>query len=103
MTLADIKTLLVAADAKIQHYFCVKDDGDYSYWEETRRLGLTANDGHEEGWQFYAHRFTRDDADTVATAIYRALDADPRVTVIHTVDFERETGYIHHIFECEGY
>ena len=103
MTLQDIRTLLLEADPGIQHYFCVKENEDYSYWEETQRLGLVADDTHEEGWRFYVHRFTRTEDDPVAAAIFAALDADPRVTVIHTTDFERETGYIHHVFQCEGY
>jgi len=25
------------------------------------------------------------------------------VSVSHTIDYDREEGWIHHIFECEGY
>jgi len=41
--------------------------------------------------------------DPVAIALFRILDADPRVAVIHTIDFDQDSGYIHHIYECEGY
>ena len=103
MTTQDIRTLLVSADPKISHYFSVNTDRDYTYWKETKRLALTSDDGHDEAWRFYVHRFTRDEHDPVAELIFRTLDTDPRVTVSHTTDFEQDTKYIHHIFECEGY
>lgn len=103
MTLSDIRTLLVSVDPGIRHYFSTETDRDYSFWEEGRRLPLMAEDRHDEAWRFYVHRFTRDEFDPVARLFFETLDADPRTTVIHTVDFEADTGYIHHIYECEGY
>lgn len=103
MTLGDIRALLVGVDPDIRHYFSTETERDYSFWEETQRLPLTADDRHDEAWRFYVHRFTRDEFDPLARRLFAALDADPRTTVAHTVDFEPETGYIHHIFECEGY
>ncbi len=103
MTLSDIKALAVSIDQNARHYFSESTGEDYTYWEETQRLGRLANDSHEEAWAFYIHRFTKDEDDTVAAAIFAALDADPRVTVSHTTDYEADSGYIHHIFQCEGY
>lgn len=103
MTLTDIRDLLVQIDPDIRHYFSTETTRDYTYWEETRQLPLTADDRHDEAWRFYVHRFTRDEFDPVAQRIMQALDADPRTTVSHTVTYERDSGYIHHIFECEGY
>ena len=103
MTLGEIRVLLAGIDPDIRHYFSTETERDYSFWEETQRLPLTANDLHEEAWRFYVHRFTRDEFDPLARRLFAALDADPRTTVSHTVDFEPESGYIHHIFECEGY
>lgn len=103
MTLGDIRTLLVSADPNIHHYFSTETDRDYTYWEETRRLPLTADDRHLEAWRFWVHRFTRSEFDPVARRIFDLLDSDPRTSVIHTTDFDLESGYIHHIFECEGY
>jgi hypothetical protein len=50
-----------------------------------------------------AHRFTKSDSDPVAPALFAALDAEPSVTVRWLQDYEPSTGYIHHIFDCEGY
>lgn len=106
MTLTEIKELLVTVDPKIKHYFSMEKARRYSYWEETRRLPHVADDGHpsnEEGWRFYVHLFTTAQEDPMAAAFHRTLDGDPRTTVIWTVDHDAESGYIHHIFECEGY
>lgn len=103
MTLEQIKTLLVTADPNIRHYFSMQTGDAYSYWEETRRLGMTANNRHNGGWRFYVHRYTKTENDATAQAIFNALDADPRTTVIWTNGgYDQESGYIHHIFECEG-
>lgn len=103
MTLSEIRTMLVEVDPAIRHYFSMGTGEDYTYWEEIQRLDLTADGGHEEGWHFYVHRFTKDEADPIAQALFEALDGDCRTTVIHRVDYEPDTGYLHHIFECEGY
>ena len=103
MTLGDIRTLLVSADPAIRHYFSTDTDKDYSYWEETQRLPFARDDRHDEGWRFYVHRFTKSEFDPVARRLFETLDADPRTAVAHGTDVERKSGYIHHIFECEGY
>ena len=103
MTLADIRALLVSVDPGIRHYFSTETTKDYTYWEETQRLNLTRDDKHDEGWIFYVHRFTRDEFDPVVRALFETLDADPRTTVIHRTDYEPDSGYIHHVFECQGY
>ena len=103
MKLTDIATLIGGVDAQARHYFSMSTADAYTYWEETQQLPLVSDDKHDEGWRFYVHRFTKDEADTVAAALYAALDTDPRVTVIHTTDYETDSGYLHHIFQCEGY
>ena len=107
MTLTEIKAMLVSADANIKHYFSMHgSEESYSYWEETQQIGPVCDDQHDvadQAWRFYVHRFTRTEGDSVAAAIFEALDQDPRTTVIWRTDFDRDSGYIHHIFECEGY
>ena len=103
MTLSDIRELLVTVDPAVMHYFSTETDRDYTYWEETSRLPFMGDDTHEEGWRFYVHRFTRDEYDPVAASLFAVLDADPRVAVTHRTDFEPDTHFIHHIFECEGF
>ena len=102
MTLADIKTLLTSVDSGVRHYYSMGTGEAYTCWEETQRLPLVGDDYHcEIGWRFYVHRFTKDEDDTTASALWTALDQHPAIAVQHTVTFEQDTGYIHHIFACE--
>jgi hypothetical protein len=106
MTLSEIKALLVTADPNIKHYFSMSDADAYSYWEETRRLPFTGSDRYDpadQAWRFYVHRYTKTEGDAIAQTIFNTLDADPRTAVSWTTDFDKSSGYIHHIFECEGY
>lgn len=106
MTLNEIRDMLVAVDPDIRHYFTMSDEESYTYWEETRPLPFVAEGGHpagQSGWRFYVHRFTKIEGDPLAASIYEALDESFRVAVQWTVDREQDTGYIHHIFECEGF
>ena len=107
MTLNEIKALLVTADPNIKHYFSMHGSEEpYSYWEETNMLPFTGDDRHaigDQAWRFYVHRFTKTEGDAIAGAIFAALDGDPRTTVRWVTDFDRDSGFIHHIFECEGY
>lgn len=103
MTTAEIKALIITVDSNARHRFSMAKGEDYTYWEETRRLPLISDDLHEEAWAFVVHRFTKSDADTVAPALFTALDGDPRVAVKWIQDYDPDTGYIHHIFDCEGY
>ena len=103
MTLTEIKTLLVSADVNIKHYFSKNTASEYSYWEETQLLPTIVDDRHEEHWRFYVHRYTKTENDATASAIFEKLDKDPRVTVRWVQGgYDRESGYLHHIFECEG-
>lgn len=103
MTLDDIRELVVSADPAARHYESRWTEGAYTTWTEYRRLAFTADDRHDEGWAFQVDRFTMDEDDDVAKRIFQVLDADERVAVEHMVEYENDTGYIHHIFDCEGY
>jgi hypothetical protein len=45
--------------------------------------------------------FTLKEDDPVALAFFRAFSENDEITVIHNTDFEIETRYIHHIYDCE--
>lgn len=103
MTIPEIRELVAEIDPNIRHYFSMGTGTDYTFWEETERLPMMADNHHvEEAWRFYVHRFTKTETDPLSALIFSTLDNDPRVSVRHTVDHEDDTGYIHHIFECEG-
>lgn len=102
MTLSEIQALVVSGDAQARHYDTRAHGQAYTVWREYRRLDTIADDLHEEGWAFQVDRFTKAESDAVAEALFAALDADPRVAVDYKVDYEPDTGYIHHIFDCEA-
>lgn len=105
MTAADIKTLLVAVDPNVQRY---DHDGAgtsdaYTVWYELRPIGLYG-DGEEEGTiRFQVDRFTKEEDDAIAASLKETLEGQDDIAVEYLVDYERDTGYIHHIYVCEGY
>ena len=103
MTLAEIKALVIACDPNAGHYESAYAGSDaYTVWRELHRLDLMADDLHQSGWAFQIDRFTRSEDDAIAQAFVAALDAEPAVAYSHLTDYERDSGYIHHIFDCEG-
>ena len=103
MTLADIQALVVSVDPAAGHYESASQDKTgYTVWYEYRRLDLTRDDEHSEAWAFQIDRFTKIENDPIAAALFEALEADDRVAVEHLVDYEKDTRWIHHIFDCEG-
>ena len=104
MTLSEIKALILSADATAEHYESSRDGSEsYTVRREVRRLAATADDRHLEGWAFQVDRFTRDEHDEIAGALFEALDGSDRVALAYIVDYERDSEYIHHIYDCEGF
>lgn len=102
MTVRDVQELIAGVDPEARHYENTKDGSNYTVWMEYMRTGLAGDDEHEIGWKFEVDRFTKQEYDPVAEAIEEALTADPRVAFTYNVDYEQETGYIRHIFDCVG-
>ena len=104
MTLREIQALVVSVDPSAGHYESASKGRDgYTVWREVRRLGLSCDDGHAEGWAFQIDRFSKVEGDPVAAALFDALEADDRVAFEYLVDYETDTRWIHHIYDCEGY
>lgn len=102
MTLEDVKALVLSADEQAMHYVHAKGRSAYTTWRETRGLNLMANNEHERGWAFTIDRFTQTEFDGVAKSIAQILTEAEGVAYSYLVDYERDSGYIHHIFDCEG-
>lgn len=102
MTVREIQALVASVDPAARHYTNPHDGTDYTVWMEYMRTGLSGDDAHEKGWKFEIDRFTKQEYDPVAEAIETALTADPRVAFTYNVDYEQDTGYIRHLFDCVG-
>lgn len=103
MTVADIRDMVLQADPYASHYEQHGNLRNYTVWREYRRLPATADDRHVPGWAFQIDRFTQLEYDPVADDIEEVLESTPNVSYSYSVDFENDTGFIHHIFDCEGY
>lgn len=104
MTLSEIKALVLRGDPEATRYESAKRHSEaYTVWREVRMLGQTSEDGHEAAWAFQIDRFTKEQNDPIAATIRAALEDDERVAYSYEIDYEPDTRYIHHIFDCEGY
>ena len=104
MTAQEIKDLLVSVDPDVQRYDHDRAGGGdaYTVWRELRPVGCYG-DGQEEGTiRFQVDRFTKDEDDAIAATLKETLEAQDDITVEYLVDYEKDTGYIHHIYVCEG-
>lgn len=103
MTVAEIKTLLVSVDPGVQRYdHDFTGDENYTVWQEIGRVGFFG-DGEDLGTiRFRVDRFTTDEDDTIAAALKATLEDRDDIAVAYQVEYELETGYIHHIYNCEA-
>ena len=104
MTLDDIRALVISVDPFAGHYQSAHRPGmDYTVWQEIQRAGLRADNKMPcKAWRFQIDRYTKNEHDPVAPALETALEANPFVAYDYLVDYEPDTGYIHHIFDCEA-
>lgn len=103
MTIQRIKDLLTSVDPDVQRYDHDEAGADsYTVWQEIRP-GNLFGDGEEIGSiRFQVDRFTKEEDDGVALALKATLESQDDIAVDYRVDYERDTGYIHHIYDCEG-
>lgn len=103
MTLKQIQAFVASVDPQARHYFSREETVDFTRWHERRRLPVMGDGRHaEEAWAFQIDRFTRDENDPVYTAFVAALENNPRIFWSEETLFEEDTGYIHHVFICQG-
>ena len=104
MTVQRIKDLLTSIDPKAQRY---EHDGAgkadaYTVWNEVGPVGFYG-DGQEEGSiHFQVDRFTKEEDEGTALALKAMLESQDDIAMDYHVDYETDTGYIHHIYDCEG-
>jgi len=101
MTLDNFRDLLFSADPTATKWKGA-GTGNYTVWHPFEFSKMMA-DGQKAGGisRIQVDRFTKLDNDPVVDAIETALSGEDEITFQHLVDFEQDTGYIHHIFDCE--
>ena len=102
MKLKTIAELIGTVDPAARHYDNPHDGTNYTAWREYERLGAARDDRHGYGWKFQIDRFTKQEFDEVAGDLEKMLARTPGIAYTYLVDYEQDTGYIHHIFDCEG-
>jgi hypothetical protein len=104
MTIEAFVNILKKIDPDISRYQRIrkKSDDAYSVWSDYGTRTLYAN-GVPAGSvkKVQVDYFTFKEDDPVASRYFHALSLNDEIAVEHTTDFETDTRYIHHIFDCE--
>ena len=101
MTLDDFRDLLLTVDQDATRYEHT-GVGNYTTWREYGTKPLGANNRRGEViYRVQVDRFTKLENDPTAAAITTLLDGQDTVAFQYLVDYEVNTGYIHHIWDCE--
>lgn len=104
MTIDSFVEIIQGIDPDAARYQKIRKPSDkaYTVWSDYGTGTLYAN-GVPAGKtkKIQVDYFTFQEDDPVALAFFRAFSKNDDITVIHTTDFENETRYIHHIFDCE--
>jgi hypothetical protein len=101
MTVEEIRDLMIEADPDAQHYYSLRTETDYTVWAEYERTPYSANNRADKGWKFQVDRFTRQEFDPIAKLLEKVMD-EAYISYSHQVAYDPETGYVHHLFDCEG-
>ena len=102
MTLEQFRAVLLAADAAATHYSS-DSAGNYTVWAEYGDKALVSDDSRDEldkVWKIQVDRYTKTPYDTAVDSIRAAFNAED-ISFTYLCDYDQETGYIHHIFDCE--
>ena len=104
MTIDAFVAIVKAIDPDVSRYQRIRKptDAAYSVWSDYGTGTLYANGvpaGKTKKIQVDYFTFTPDDP--VALQFYQAFSENDEITVLHNTDFETDTRYIHHIFDCE--
>lgn len=103
MTPEYIRQLVVSIDPKADRYESEYRAGRaYTVWYDRGPLDCVGDGEYLGGIRFTIVRLTKTENDAVAAALFSALDALDNVAFDYRPDFDPQTGYIMHIFECEG-
>lgn len=97
--LVPFKEVLLQADPSATKFKGVGGDS-YTVWTPYSPDRAMADDQQDDfTWRIQVDRFTKKDNDPIVQAIYDAL-SQAGISFEYDLDFEEDTGYIHHIFSC---
>lgn len=101
MTLDNFRDLLITADPTATKWKGA-GTGNYTVYHPYEIGGLRA-DGRivESKLKVQVDRYTRLSTDATVDAITAALDSSDDIAFRHFTEFEQDTGYIRHIWDCE--
>lgn len=103
MTLQEFRGCILTADPHATRYEADNKDGNYTVWSEYGNEPLYAGDRRAEcAHNVQVDRFTKDEDDEIAERIADALDENG-IAYTYLCDFEPDTHYIHHIYDCVVY
>jgi len=101
MTLNELRDLLLTVGPPVSHYHAHKQPDSYIVWAEYGRHKLIAdNQTIASAVQVQVDYFTKTELDPNVEKITALLDTD-EISFSYLVDYEKDTGYIHHIWDCE--
>lgn len=104
MDVQGIRDLILSVDSEARHYEAALDGSNFTVWMEYERILFFADDDSvEKGWKFEIDRYTKDEYDPIADALETMLLSTDGITSSpRRVQYNQETGYIRHIFDCEA-
>lgn len=100
MQLSDLKTLMLVIDPNLTK-FKGQTTGNYTVWYPGGISGKLMSDDQSEDFiqRAYIDRFTKIDNDPIVKQIKTKLD-EAFIPFDYVIDYEQDTGYIHHSFSC---
>lgn len=101
MTLLELRDLLLTITCEVYHYHAHKQTDSYIVWAEYGTNILNADsEVREKAFKVQVDLFTKTEFDSKVEEIGALLDRD-NISYSYDVDYEKDTEYIHHIWDCE--
>ena len=92
-----VKRALLTVSENVGHYEALKETPPYIVWAEERGNDLEADNVHaERGWTGTVDLFTKTENDPLVEAVGEALSSAGIAWYLNSVQFEDDTGLIHH-------
>ena len=101
MTIKEFRDLLLTADPEARHYTHATS-GNYTVWSEYNEVyGIADDQIASKVAHIQVDRYTRLEYDPMVDTITHTLDEGGVLVIDRRTLFEMDSGYIHHIWDCE--